>query len=141
MRILIIEDDIFSQRLIKHYATLYGKCTTAMNGKEGLETFFEALNNNPFDLIFLDIMMPEMNGQDVLKLIRSIESQYNIPAGKGAKIIMVTAREDSKNIMQAFREQCDGYLKKPISKKLFIEQLNNLGFLERQIDNIHEHQV
>ena len=73
-----------------------------------------------YDLICLDIMMPGMNGQEALKLIREEESKAKI---KGSKVLMTTALDDSKNVMSAFKEQCDGYLVKPITTDKLKEKL------------------
>ncbi|HMK65399.1 MAG TPA: response regulator, partial [Thermodesulfobacteriota bacterium] len=80
----------------------------------------------PYDLICLDIMMPEMDGQELLKKICSAESDMGVPE---VKIIMTTALDDSKNIMTAFRNQCEAYLVKPIRREKVEEQLRAFGFL------------
>ena len=64
MRILIVEDDFICRRLVHDILAPYGDCDVAMNGKEGMKAFKMALNaGKPYNLICLDIMMPEMDGQ------------------------------------------------------------------------------
>ena len=76
----------------------------------------------PFTLITLDIMMPDMDGQAALSAIRSLEIAAGLTGAAGAKIFMTTALGDGKNVMAAFREQCTGYLTKPIDlEKMFIQ--------------------
>lgn len=117
MNILIIEDDITSGKVLSRILQRYGTVTIATDGRQGLEDFKNALNNKaPYNLIFLDIMMPEIDGQEVLKEIRKTEENLGIYGFDGVKIIMTTALDDNKNIMQAFRSQCEGYLVKPILK-------------------------
>jgi two-component system, chemotaxis family, chemotaxis protein CheY len=131
MRILIVEDEFISRHLLQELLTSYGTCDTAINGKEALETFVNALDSgNPYDLICLDIMMPEMDGQEVLKNIRDIERGREILGLDGVKIIMTTALEDFGNIKNAFAEQCEGYLVKPITKHKIIKQLKALELLK-----------
>jgi two-component system chemotaxis response regulator CheY len=115
MKILIIEDDFTSSRVLERMLQKYGISDIANNGNLGIQMFrtaFEA--KEPYDLVCLDIMLPEIDGQEVLKEIRQIESDNNIFGSESVKVIMTTALDDNRNIMQAFRSQCEGYLVKPI---------------------------
>jgi two-component system, chemotaxis family, chemotaxis protein CheY len=133
MRILIVEDEFISRHLLQELLLPYGICDTAINGKEALEVFINALDSgNPYDLICLDIMMPEMDGQEVLKNIRAIEREKGILGLDGTKIIMTTALEDFGNIKSAFVEQCEGYLVKPITKHKIIKQLKELDLIKEE---------
>ncbi len=130
MKILLTEDDFTSRKTMQIMLRPYGEIDVAVNGIEAIDAFKESLNNDevkPYDVIFLDIMMPEMDGQEALKEIRKIEMEVGIVAGDSTKIIMTTALDDSKNIMNSFREQCDGYLVKPVSKNDIKEKLEELG--------------
>ena len=114
MRVLLVEDDFICRKILLTYFYKQSECEcdVASNGSEAIEAFMLAIEaGKPYDLIMLDIMMPEMNGQEVLKRIRVIEEEKGLTA---TRIVMTTARKDSDNIMGAFRHQCDGYLVKPI---------------------------
>jgi two-component system, chemotaxis family, chemotaxis protein CheY len=126
MRILIVEDDFSSQQLLKRYLKDQGETVIADDGENALARFREALETrNPFDLVCLDIMLPNMDGQAVLTSLRSLEEEHGIGGLAGCKVIMLTALRDAQNVMQAFRGQAEGYLSKPISKdKLFREILS-----------------
>ena len=87
------------------------------------------IKKEPYDLVCLDIMLPGLEGQGVLKQIREWEAKSNIHGLDGVKIIMITALGDSKNILQAFKSQCEGYIVKPIRKSKVIDQLNALGLV------------
>ena len=116
MNILIIEDDLTSSIILSRMLAKYGSVAVATNGKEGLNRFRNATETNAlFSLLFIDIMLPEMDGQEVLKEIRQTEKDRAVFGFDSVKIIMTTSLDDSKNIMQAFRSQCEGYLVKPIS--------------------------
>jgi len=129
MKILIVEDEFTSRALLNVLLSRFGKCEIAVNGNEAVHAFRTALQNNePYDLICLDIMMPLMNGQDVLREIRIKEAEKNIQGLDSAKIIMVTALSDFNNISKAFREQCDAYLVKPIEREKVIQTIEKLGF-------------
>jgi two-component system chemotaxis response regulator CheY len=131
MRVLIAEDDFTSRLLMQKLLAPYGECHVAINGREALEAFKSARSKRrPYDLICLDIMMPEMDGQTVLREIRTIEDGAGIRQGRGVKILMTTALKDGKNVMQAFRELCDGYVVKPIEKAKLLKCLREFGLIE-----------
>ncbi len=128
-RILVVEDDFVSRKLIQKLMTEYGTCDMAANGQEGIDAFIAAhAEKAPYDLVCLDIMMPVMDGQEVLRRLRNHEDQLGIRGLDGAKVLMITALDDFKNIMTAFREQCEGYLVKPVEKAKVDAQMADLGF-------------
>lgn len=131
MKYLIVEDDFAGRRLLQRYLSDYGECDIAVDGKEAVEAFRQALEDNePYDLICLDIMMPNMDGRDALKAIRQIENERGIRGLDGVKVIMTTALGDSKNVVGSFREGCEAYIVKPIEKKKFLEEMEKLGLIE-----------
>ncbi|MCW7753241.1 response regulator [Desulfobotulus sp. H1] len=128
MRILIVEDDPVSRMVMQKNLSRFGPCDFAENGRQALEAFEEALcQNRPYDLITLDIMMPELDGQSVLAEIRKIENSNGILGLSGVKIIMTTALNDKENIMKAFRSQCEGYLTKPIQREKLFQLIDEFG--------------
>jgi two-component system chemotaxis response regulator CheY len=80
-----------------------------------------------YDLVCLDIMMPEMDGHQTLQAIRQIEAAHAIDGLDGVKVIMTTALEDSGNVFGAFREGCEAYLVKPVKKAKLVESIEQLG--------------
>lgn len=131
MRILIVEDDYTSMKLMQKLLSAYGETTTAGNGEEALEAFRLAMDESkPFDLICLDIMMPGIDGQQVLKSIRAMEKVRGITPKKEAKIIMTTALDSPKDVIEAYYQGgCSSYLVKPIEKKQVIEKLRELELI------------
>lgn len=128
MRILIVEDDVTSRMLMKKILEPYGECEVAANGRLALAAFDAAwAAGRPFDLITLDIMMPEINGQEVLREIRKREEGMNIHGAGGVKVIMTTALDDNENIMTAFTCQCEAYIVKPVDKSLLLTTIESLG--------------
>ena len=81
-----------------------------------------------YDVICLDIMMPEMDGYEALSQVRALEQARGILPPRGAKIFMVTAPDGIKNVSRGFRGLCDSYLVKPVEKARLIEQLRSFGF-------------
>ena len=122
MRILIAEDDFTCRMIMRRLLEPYAKCDVAINGKEAVEAFtIGIVEGKPYDLILLDVMMPEMDGQEVVKEVRKIEEEeWGIIYPKGIKIIMTTALDDPHNVVTAFKSLCDAYLVKPITEEKLI---------------------
>lgn len=131
MRTLVVEDDLTSGRVLQRFMTNYGPCEVAVTGTAALEAFRKALEEKQrFDVICLDIRLPEMDGQSVLKEIRRLESEQGILGLEGTKVIMTTALSDSRNVIPAFRSQCDAYLVKPFDRRKLTQELQTLGLLK-----------
>jgi two-component system, chemotaxis family, chemotaxis protein CheY len=128
MKCLIVEDDFVGRKLMQKYLSDYGECDVAVDGEEAVEAFKLAIENKlPYDLICLDIMMPNMNGHEVLSTIREIEIWHGINGLDGVKVIMTTALGDSENVMGSFREGCEAYIVKPVRKDALLAEIEKLG--------------
>lgn len=131
MRVLVVEDDMVSRRVLVKFLEPYGECDCAEDGYQALEHFQKALDaKDKYHLICLDIMMPGMDGHEVLKEIRRREAEKGIHGLDGAKVIMTTALSDRGNIMEAFRSQCEAYLFKPIDRQKLLDQVRSLGLMK-----------
>ena len=82
---------------------------------------------NPYTLMTLDIMMPEMDGQHLLSAFRDKEDDLKLPFPGRLKVVMISALDDTENVMKAFYSLADAYLIKPISKEKLVEVLGQLG--------------
>ena len=130
MKILIAEDDFTARSLLQRMLAPYGTCDVAVDGSEAVDAFRESLDSDsPYDLICLDIMMPNMDGRDALRNIRNIEVQKGLVGDEVVKIIMTTALDDPKQIIGSFKDQCEGYLVKPINKEKLIDKIKELGLI------------
>jgi two-component system chemotaxis response regulator CheY len=131
MKSLVVEDDFASRKLLQRILQPYGEADVAVNGLEAIEAFSKALEEGtPYDLICMDIMMPEMDGQAALKHIRRIEKEKGITSAKEAKIIMTTALDDPKNVVEAYyKGGVTSYMTKPIKKSAFIQLLEELKLI------------
>lgn len=131
MRILIAEDDYVSRTFLFKYLSSYGECDVTVDGIEALEVFLMALDEEAYyDLICLDIMMPEVDGVNVLKTIRVLEDERKIPKEKRCKIIMTTALNATDKVKSAFEIGAEGYAVKPIDIDKFDEVLRKLKLIE-----------
>jgi two-component system chemotaxis response regulator CheY len=131
MKILIVEDDFASRKLMQHIMAAYGECDVAVDGREALRAVKLAWSENAFyELICLDIMLPEMDGQQVLKEVRRLEKERGVAGSDAVKVIMTTVLNDSKNVMEAFRSQCEGYVLKPVTREKIEVQLRSLNIVK-----------
>lgn len=131
MKTLIVDDDFVCRLLLQEILKKYGQCHIAVNGKETVAAVRMALEAGaPYDLICLDIMMPEMDGQQALREIRALEEARGIISPGWAKIVMTTALSDSAAIRAAIREQCNYFLVKPIRKDKLLEALREMKLID-----------
>jgi len=131
MRFLVVEDDFTSRKLLQQILSPYGDVDMAENGQIAVEAFESALNNGAsYTLVCMDIMMPEMDGQEALKKIRAIEKAKGISAAQESKIIMTTALDDPKNVVEAYyKGGATSYVPKPLDTQLFLQLLKNIGLI------------
>jgi two-component system, chemotaxis family, chemotaxis protein CheY len=130
MKFLIIDDDVESCQLLEKRLEKFGNSTFAADGKAAYELFLKAhKDTNPFTVIFLDIVMPEINGHEVLVNIRKWEEAHLEPE-EATKIVMVSAMKDTKNIFTSVKEGCDNYMTKPIRKQGVIDVMQKLGYAD-----------
>ncbi|MBN2725171.1 MAG: response regulator [Deltaproteobacteria bacterium] len=130
MKTLVVEDDFTSRLLLQEILKRYGDVHIAVNGTEAIEAVKVSLESmEPYNLICLDIMMPEMDGQQALEKIRKLEEDMKITADKWSKIIMTTALSDFSNIKTAFGSLCDAYLIKPIDVAKLKKTIEEAGLI------------
>ena len=139
MKILIVEDDCSLQDLMQLYLADYGTCDVAGNGFEALEAIEQAIvAGQPYDLVCMDVMMPEMNGMEALKKIRQMEFKHFSEGLASVKIIMITAKDMAKDMMNAYDAGCEAYITKPFTQKKLLEQIRQLGLMDTPPDNNEE---
>lgn len=128
MRILLAEDDFVTRKYMANFLSKYGDCDVTVDGMEAVDAFMMALEDDePYQLVCLDIMMPVMDGYQALMGIRNLEKERNVTPDKAAKVIMTTALNDEKNVKMAFDLGCTIYSGKPIDQDRFEQALKKLG--------------
>ena len=129
MKFLIVEDDPAGATILKTILSGFGQVEWVGDGARALQAFHEAWETGqPYDIIFMDIMMPDSSGLDVLALIRKNESERGLPRVNEVKVVMTTVLDDLKNVNQAFCQgRASAYLVKPIMRENVLKELKNLG--------------
>jgi len=125
MRVLIVEDNYVDRYIFEVLIKCYGEYDVAKNGNSAIIKFKEAHDDrNPYDLIFLDIMIPKLNGYEVLLTIREYENIMK--TSKLAVVVIVSALDDLDYIKKAFAEKCNAYITKPVSNETIKKTIKNL---------------
>ena len=127
MRILIAEDDHASRRFLFKIISQYDNCDITVDGIELLDAFSIAIEEKkPYDLIFLDIMMPKIDGIEALNIIREIERKKGILKEDSVKVIIISALNEKNSVDECFELNCMDYLVKPIDKERLINILHRV---------------
>ena len=119
MRSLIIDDD--ATALLAGALGPRGPVEQAASGAEGRSALSQ---RKPFDLVCLDIMMPDLDGQTVLIKLREAEAAAKI--AKPVAVLMTTSVNDGRNVLTAYQSGISGYLVKPIDLKRLEQDLDRL---------------
>jgi two-component system chemotaxis response regulator CheY len=117
--------------MLQTYLSKYGECHVAVNGREAIEAFRSSREQRrPYQLICMDIMMPEVDGLTALERIRALETAAGVLAGEGVKIVMTSALNDSKHVFTAFNELCDAYIAKPVDLGKLMKHLRDFKLVD-----------
>jgi len=131
MRVLVVDDDPASRYILATHLTGVAECAQCASGSEAVAAVRQSLADGlPFDAIFLDIIMPLMDGHETLARIRAAEQAAGLPPERWARAIMVTSMDDEANTMTAlFDGQVSAYVIKPPNRAELLEKLQILGLL------------
>ncbi len=128
MKTLIVDDDPEVILVLSKYLGRYGFCVSAENGAAALREFERAqAAGTPFDLVTLDIHMPELDGKETLQKIRALEVAR--ASERPAAIIMISAISTMDNMLASFERLCNSFLAKPVSLAHLTEELVRLKLL------------
>ncbi len=115
VKILVVDDEARMRKLVKDFLIKKEyEVIEAADGQEAVDVFFE---QNDISLVILDVMMPKMDGWEVLKEIREYSK---IP------VIMLTAKGDERDELKGFDSGADEYISKPFSPKILVARVDAL---------------
>ena len=117
MSILVVDDSPIIRHTLEKFFSEYGfEIVLCENGLDGIK---KAIAYKPF-LIFLDLVMPELNGHKMLQLIKSMEEFNSVP------VIVMSANTNKKNVLTAFQLGANKVIKKPLRKELILKTITEL---------------
>lgn len=124
LKILIVEDDRELRQLFTHVLLKNGYTVTGVsNGQEGLDS----IDNSYFDLIISDVMMPVMDGFEMVRQLRE--------SGNATPVLMITAKDTFDDMRQGFMSGTDDYMIKPVNVN---EMVLRVGALLRRAQMIND---
>ncbi|MHC1790959.1 response regulator [Solidesulfovibrio sp.] len=131
MRFLIVDDDESIILFLRTFLSAYAECLTAGNGLEAMSAFEAALEEHqPITAVFMDILMPGMDGNEVVQALRRIEDNHggNTPP---FKLVMISVLTDTRNVSESFfHGRADAYLPKPLRRETLLSELAKLGLID-----------
>ncbi len=131
MRVLVVDDDPASRQVLSAHLSGLAETVLCESGQEAVDNAVRAIGaGTPFDVVFLDIIMPHMDGHETLIRLREVEDRAGVPPEKRMRAVMVTSMDDETNTMTAlFDGQVSAYLIKPPNRSELLEKLVTLGLL------------
>ena len=130
--ILVVDDESYNRDLLQRYLSKQGYAVTVADG--GRQAM-ELIGSTKFDLVLLDIMMPNIDGIQVLTIIRQTFSMTELP------VIMVTALHDSEDIAEALNLGANDYITKPVDRIVLLARVQTqiaLTEAHKQISTLAE---
>jgi two-component system chemotaxis response regulator CheY len=129
MNILVVDDEIVSQKKMMKILSGFGTCNGVKTGKAALGAVKTALENwKLYNLITLDVSMPDISGVEVLKAVRKMEGDRGLADDEKSKILMVTSHSDIETV-KACVGKCDGYIIKPFNREVMTDKIKKTGLI------------
>ncbi|MBF0175659.1 MAG: response regulator [Magnetococcales bacterium] len=132
MKCLIVDDVLENRKLLHGILSPLFSCDLAVDGLEAIRFVEMALESGePYDVIFLDIMMPRLDGQSALIKIREMEKERGLEGSRESVVIMVTANDSPLAALEAyFKGYCTDYLLKPITRQTLLDKLREYRLVQ-----------
>jgi CheY-like chemotaxis protein len=125
---LVVDDDQMSRTMLANFVSQFARCDIAPDGRHGLELFEHSLRNaRPYEVVFLDLAMPVMNGHVLIRKIRELESRQ--PAGYlPTKIFVISFSSSPWDMAETVLDKiADDYMVKPFSRAKLVQLLIKHG--------------
>lgn len=131
MRVLIVEDNPVNREFLSAVMEEHGRCETVECGEEALDLVRKAHEeSDPYRLIFMDIVLPGIDGLQALEQIRDLEKRLEVPREHTARAIVTTAIDDERKVSRAFfHGDAIAYITKPLTVAKVTSELKKFGLL------------
>jgi two-component system chemotaxis response regulator CheY len=134
-RVLIVDDSRYQRFLIAQALDVMFTPDHAADGREALALFRAALTSpEPYALVVMDILMPELNGHAALAAIRQVEADHGLAENARVPAVMLSSLDDPGNMLRAqFESGAQAYVTKPFTPATLHEALTSLGLLDNPL--------
>ncbi|MEO5330974.1 MAG: response regulator [Magnetococcus sp. YQC-5] len=132
LNMLIVDDEPINQTLMRSILADHGTCDIASNGAEAVRLFMLAHENKtPYNVVFMDVMMPVLDGHLASEQIRVLEHKIGIEEKNETVIFMVTCLDSSDSVCKAFfHSYCTDYIIKPVRFNTIFNKMREYGLLK-----------
>jgi two-component system chemotaxis response regulator CheY len=132
LKVLIVEDAPVNREFLLLALRPHGECLAVSTGEAALMEHRRAMDQDlPFDVVFLDIMLPGIDGLKTLELMRAAEDALGYPESRRPRVIVTTVLDDDRAASRAFiNGHAVSYLIKPFRARQLAEELQKLGLIE-----------
>jgi two-component system chemotaxis response regulator CheY len=131
MKFLFVDDDDSILLFLGECLSPYASCVSARNGREAVSAFARAMREKkPFTAVFMDILMPDMDGNRVVRELRALENALGIPESGRFKLVMISVCTDTKNVSESFfGGMAHAFIPKPLRVDVLLRELKKTGIL------------
>jgi len=131
LRILIVEDEPVNREFLLMSLRGFGECHAVITGEDAVRAHACALaESRPFDVVFLDIMLPGISGLQALEQLRAQEERHQAQPARQVPVIITTSLDDDRTASRAFIQgQAVSYMTKPFRRRQIAEELQKLGLV------------
>lgn len=136
MKCLVVDDDFCSRKILCELLSHNFDVDVATDGEEAVTAFKMAYDENrPYSLVCMDIMMPNMDGKEAVRLIRQYETELGIPSAEECNVLMVTALNDPKTVFESFYASgATKYILKPVTRSQLFDALRKMRLMGQEAD-------
>lgn len=131
---MVVDDELVSRLKAWKILSEFGECQMAKDGVEALERIQQAYEEKrPYELLTLDIKMPDIDGLEALKTVREWEHARGVMLGDGVKILMLSVSHGPTEVLKAFQGGCESYIYKPFNRDDLLEVLVKLNLVGKPV--------
>ncbi len=130
MKFLLVDDEFVSRKKSQKILSQYGECDVAANGLEALNAFLRAHNeHDPYNIVFLDIDMPDIDGNMVLSKIRQWETARDLASDQITRVALISAHDREKALTAELKPGRETFFSKPVNRDKLVSAFKSLHMI------------